>query len=126
MELGIVGAAQGDQGSAVSWRVGLVRKTDLGIVYEDLGTGTPQRIENISSDEELTLVVMPIASNAGWGEQFSYEYLFVEYTESVPEPEPEETPKPFFSCATFQMKDGLVWGSMMFMILGLRSRQRLY
>ena len=59
MGLGIVGDELGDQGTPVSWRLGLVRKSGDLITYQD-GSGDPQVMGSTSS-ETLTLVVMPIA-----------------------------------------------------------------
>ena len=118
MELGIVGDTLGDQGTPVSWRLGLVRKTGDQIVYQDLGSGEPQAINDITSSETLTLVVMPIAPNSGWGEQFSYEYLFVKYEEDVPQPE-DEAPKS--ACSTMQKIDAS-WFLIIFGLVCARKR----
>ena len=119
MELGIVGDEAGDQGTPVSWRLGLVRKSGDQITYQDLGSGEPQVIEGITSSETLTLVVMPIAPDTGWGEQFSYEYLFVKYEEEVSEPE-DETPKS--ACSTMGAFDV----SLFLSIVGLVVARRRY
>ena len=87
------------------------------ITYQDLGSGEPQVIDGITSSETLTLVVMPIAPDTGWGEQFSYEYLFVKYEEEVPEPE-DETPKS--ACSTMGAFDV----SLFLSIVGLVGTRR--
>ena len=117
MEVGLIGDHVGDQGSSVSWRLALVRKNGEEIRYQDLGNGQPQIIEDIVPSETLTLVVMPIASNAGWGEQFSYEYLFVKYEDEVAQPE-DETPKS--ACSSLFRNDG----SWVLMIMGLLVSRR--
>jgi hypothetical protein len=118
MEVGIVGDEVGDQGSSVSWRLGLVRKEGDIISYQDLGDGTPQSIE-ASLSQTLTLVVMPIAPEAGWGEQFSYEYLFVEYQEDAVEPG-DEAPK--LGCDTINR--GASFWMFMLVLCGLRTRYK--
>lgn len=116
MEVGIVGDDLGNQGTSVSWRLGLVRKNGEQISYEDLGTGVPQSIET-SPSETLTLVVMPIAPGAQWGEYFSYEYLFVQYQEDVAEPEGEA---PKLGCRTAPFEGAL--GMVLLLICGIRGR----
>ena len=117
MEVGIVGDEIGDQGTSVSWRLGLVRTSGDQIQYQDLGDGQPQIVDNISSSETLTLVVMPIASGSSWGEQFSYEYLFMKYEEPVAQPE-DETPKS--ACSTMKAMDA----SWILIVLGLVFARR--
>jgi len=118
MELGIVGDEVGDQGTPVSWRLGLVRKTGDQIVYQDLGAGQLQVIDDITSSETLTLVVMPIAPNSGWGEQFSYEYLFTKYEEDIPQTE-DEAPKS--GCSTIRTTDAS-WFLIIFGLVCARKR----
>jgi len=102
-EIGVVGDTVGDFGSSVSWRVGLVRKTEENLSYVDLGAGDTTIIRDVQSEEELTLVIVPEGQSIEWGEQFSYEYLIRVYEEPVPEP--EDAPK--MSCSKLSSNEGI-------------------
>ena len=119
MEVGIDGSSVGEQGTSVSWRVGLVRKTEQGISYQELDANSPEQIHDLQAEEELTLVVMPIAPDANWGEQFSYEYLFVGYSEEVPS-EPEDAPK--LGCSSTNRRYSSLW--LFLLTLGLIRRYK--
>ena len=62
---------------------------------------------------------MPIAPEAGWGEQFSYEYLFVEYEEDAVEPG-DEAPK--LGCDTINR--GSSFWMFMLVLCGMRTRYK--
>ena len=122
-EVGIIGASVGSQGSSVSWSVGLVRKTEGVLSYETLDSTDTHKVLSLGA-EEITLVVMPIAPNSGWGETFSYDYLFVEYEEPVPEPSAEPEGGPKLGCSHLKSADVLVWG--LFSILFFVRRRDVF
>ena len=124
-EISVEGDSMGNMGSYVDWRVGLVQEHISGdVTYYDLGTGARDRIEGIASTDTLTLMVMAVAPDAEFEEQFSYRYLWSKYESEpeTPEHDTEDIEQPKSACSQLPLTDTMLWISGFLFVYNRRSR----